>query len=118
MLLDSALPLTRKPKEGEEDPTLIEEINQAKLNMGDFKRKIHPDYQSQQTIRPTEKAAELNQLLARIHRMKCEFNEKVFVIKEEKVEVTGRLEQLTKKLVDIQVREGHSIHINVLQFAR
>ena len=34
--------------------------------------------------------------------MKCEFNEKVFVIKEEKVEVTARLEKLTKKLVDIQ----------------
>ena len=93
---------SRKPKEGEEDPTLIEEINQAKKNMGDFKRKIHPDYESDQTIKPTEKAAELNDLLAKIHQMKCEFNEKVFVIKEEKVEVTARLEKLTKKLVDIQ----------------
>ena len=70
--------------------------------MGDFKRKIHPDYQSDQTIKPTEKAADLNALLAKIHQMKCEFNEKVFVIKEEKVEVTARLEKLTKKLVDIQ----------------
>ena len=93
---------SRKPKEGEEDPTLIEEINQAKKNMGDFKRKIHPDYQSDQTIKPTEKAAELNALLGKIHQMKCDFNEKVFVIKEEKVEVTTRLEKLTKKLVDIQ----------------
>ena len=70
--------------------------------MGDFKRKIHPDFQSDQTIKPTEKAAELNALLGKIHQMKCEFNEKVFVIKEEKVEVTARLEKLTKKLVDIQ----------------
>ena len=93
----------RKPKEGEEDPTLIEEINQAKKNMGDFKRKIHPDYESKETIRPTEKAAELNELLGRIHKMKSEFNEKVFVIKAEKEDVTVRLEKLGKKLVDIQV---------------
>jgi hypothetical protein len=71
--------------------------------MGDFKRKIHPDYQSKVTIRPTEKAGQLNELLARIHSLKCQFNEKVFVIKAEKVEVTERLEKLTKKLVDIQV---------------
>ena len=92
----------RKPKEGEEDPTLIEEINQAKKNMGDFKRKTSTDYENEETIKPTEKANTLNNLLKDIHQMKCAFNEKVFVMKREKAEVTCKLEDLTKKLVDIQ----------------
>ena len=70
--------------------------------MGDFKRKTNTDYENEETIKPTEKANTLNNLLESIHKRKCTFNEKVFVIKQEKTEVTAKLEDLTKKLVDIQ----------------
>ena len=92
----------RKPKEGEEDPTLIEEINQARMNMGDFKRKTHTDYVNHKTIKPSEKAKVINDVLNEIHQQKCELNEKVIIIKKEKKNVLEKLEDLTKKLVDIQ----------------
>ena len=81
---------------------MIEEINQAKKNLGDFKRKVQTDYESQLTIKPAEKAATLTNLLKTIHEKKSEFNEKVLLIKAEKKRVLESLEKLTQELVDVQ----------------
>ena len=92
----------RKPKEGEEDPTLIEEIKQAKKNLGDFKRKVQKDYENHETIKPSEKAETLRNLLMNIHKKKSDFNERVLLMKSEKTEVLEKLEKLAQNLVDIQ----------------
>ena len=92
----------RKPKEGEEDPTLIEEIKQAKKNLGDFKRKVQTDFENHETIKPKDKADTLNNLLKKVHEKKCEFNEKVLLIKNEKTIVLEKLDKLAQNLVDIQ----------------
>ena len=92
----------KKPKEGEEDPTLIEEIKQAKKNLGDFKRKTQTDFENHETIKPNEKANTLNNLLKKIHEKKSEFNEKVLLIKNEKTEVLDKLDKLSQNLMDIQ----------------
>ena len=92
----------KKPKEGEEDPTLIEEIKQAKKNLGDFKRKTQTDFENHETIKPNEKANTLNNLLKKIYEKKSEFNEKVLLIKNEKTEVLDKLDKLSQNLMDIQ----------------
>lgn len=92
----------KKPKDGEEDPTLIEEIKQAKRNLGDFKRKVQTDFESHETIKPREKADTLNNLLKKIFEKKSEFNEKVLLVKDEKTEVLAKLDKLSQNLVDIQ----------------
>ena len=92
----------KKPKEGEEDPTLIEEIKQAKKNLGDFKRKVQSDFDDHETIKPLEKAKTLSNLLKSIYQKKCGFNEQVLLVKSEKSIVLEKLEKLTQNLVDIQ----------------
>ena len=81
---------------------MIEEINQAKKNLGDFKRKVQTDYENQATIKPSEKAKTLNNLLNIIYEKKSQFNEKVLLIKTEKSQVLKTLDKLTQELIDVQ----------------
>jgi hypothetical protein len=43
---------SRKPKETDEDPSLVEEIAYARENIGDFKRKTSQDYINTNDVKP------------------------------------------------------------------
>ena len=93
---------SRKPRESDEDPTLIEEIQQARENIGDFSRKTSEDYKSKKTIKPHEVSETLQKIVREIYLEKRNFNEEVLKIQAKKLEVIQQLEVIYKEIIDIQ----------------
>ena len=56
----------RKPKEGEEDPVLVEEIRRARENVGMYTRKTSLEYDETNPIRFEKHKRELVQLLTQV----------------------------------------------------
>ena len=66
--------LARKPKEGEEDPVLVEEIRKARENVGMYTRKTSFEYEELDPIRFEKHKTFLVQLLTKvlkIQSLKC-----------------------------------------------
>ena len=57
---------TRKPKEGEEDPVLVEEIRKARENVGMYTRKTSLEYEENNLIRFENHKAQLIMLLNQV----------------------------------------------------
>ena len=58
--------LARKPKEGEEDPVLVEEIRKARENVGMYTRKTSFEYEELDPIRFEKHKTFLVQLLTKV----------------------------------------------------
>jgi WD40 repeat protein len=93
---------SRKPKETDEDPTLVEEIQHARENIGDFKRKTSPEYINSMNVKPYLVAMAINETLRSIYQAKKQFNEKVLQLRKEKLDVLESLENICKALADVQ----------------
>ena len=66
--------LARKPKEGEEDPVLVEEIRKARENVGMYTRKTSFEYEELDPIRFEKHKTFLVQLLTKVQKiqpLKC-----------------------------------------------
>ena len=92
----------RKPKESDEDPSLIEEISFARENIGDFKRKTSNEFICKYDPKPFEVALKLNDIIYLIYSQKRAFNKKVMDLQIEKREVIAQLEIINKEIVEIQ----------------
>jgi hypothetical protein len=93
---------SRKPKETDEDPSLVEEICYARANIGDFKRKISPQYTNTNNVKPFSVAVAMNETLKSIYKAKKQFNQRVLELRKEKLGVLQDLENICKELVDVQ----------------
>ena len=60
--------LARKPKEGEEDPVLVEEIRKARENVGMYTRKTSFEYEELDPIRFEKHKTFLVQLLTKVQQ--------------------------------------------------
>ena len=58
--------VARKPKEGEEDPILVEEIRKARENVGMYTRKTSIEYDETNPIRFTNHKSQLIMLLQQV----------------------------------------------------
>jgi WD40 repeat protein len=92
----------RKPKESDEDPSLIEEIRYARENIGDFKRKTSNEFVCKYDPKPYEVALKLNDIIYLIYSKKRGFNTKVMDLQKEKKEVIEQLEIINKEIIEIQ----------------
>ena len=63
--------VARKPKEGEEDPILVEEIRKARENVGMYTRKTSLEYEETDLIRFESHKSHLVLLLTQVR--KCQF---------------------------------------------
>ena len=63
--------VARKPKEGEEDPILVEEIRKARENVGMYTRKTSLEYEETDPIRFESHKSHLVLLLTQVR--KCQF---------------------------------------------
>lgn len=93
---------SRKPRDTDEDPTLIEEIKQARENIGDFKRKTSNEFRNKRDRKPDEIAKQINFILRTIYQEKKTFNMKVLALRNRKKEVIEELENIYKEIIDIQ----------------
>ena len=92
----------RKPRENDEDPTLVEEFKHAKENMGDFKRKTSFEYKQKEDLKPDKISKDLNVIVKMIFSKKKDFNEKVVSLQKEKLSVIAELKHLYKEIIKIQ----------------
>ena len=58
--------IARKPKEGEEDPVLVEEIRKARENVGMYTRKTSLEYEETDPIRFETHKSQLVTLLTQV----------------------------------------------------
>ena len=93
---------SRKPKETDEDPSLVEEIQYAKENIGDFKRKTSNEYVNSKNVKPFMVAVAINDTLKCIYQAKKQFNQRVLKLRQEKLDVQQCLENICKELADVQ----------------
>ena len=61
--------MSRKPQGGEEDPELVKEIEQARLNLGQYTRKTSETYENQRPAREEEQKQKLIELLLSVMRV-------------------------------------------------
>ena len=59
----------KKPREGEEDPELVEEIKIARENLGRYTRKISQEYEEESAIRMEDLRQSLISLLNVVSRI-------------------------------------------------
>ena len=93
---------SRKPKETDEDPSLVEEILYAKENIGDFKRKTSQEYVNTNNVKPFSVAVALNETIKNIYKAKKHFNQRVLQLRQEKLNLQLALESICKDLADVQ----------------
>ena len=60
----------QKPREGEEDPVLVEEIRVARQNIGKYTRKISHEYEEECAVRMEENRQALISLLNVVNQMR------------------------------------------------
>ena len=96
-----------KPAEGEEDPDLLEEIAEARKNLGQFIRKTSPEYEPEGAppARAEQQRARLVGLLGTVQREKGEFNEMVVAMRGRKGALIGELAFIADQVCAIQ-RDG------------
>ena len=93
---------SRKPRESDEDPTLIAEIKHARENIGDFKRKTMNEFKNKNEKKPSEISKTINDIVKEIYNRKKNFNERVLRLRSEKSKVINRLEDIYKETIIIQ----------------
>lgn len=93
---------SRKPKETDEDPSLVEEIAYARENIGDFKRKTSQDYINTNDVKPFSVATTMNETIVSIYKAKKQFNLRVLELRQDKLNVLQSLENLCKELANVQ----------------
>ena len=93
---------SRKPRESDEDPTLIEEIQQARENIGDFKRKTSRHYRTNKNVKPKEMSENMNRIVKAIYHEKRMFNGKILELQKQKRKVIAQLEDIYKEIIDVQ----------------
>jgi len=97
---------SRKPSENYEDPQMLEAIEDAKNNMGDFNLKTAKNYKVPESQRQggTFKRAQLLELRRMIYMTKMSFNERLLALRDRKQKMISEAEAWSARLDTIQAR--------------
>eukprot|EP00116_Pleurobrachia_bachei_P005892 sb/3466154/ len=95
---------SRKPSENYEDPKMLEAIEDAKNNMGDFNLKTATNYKVPESQRrgTTFKRGQLLELRRMMYTTKMEFNSRLLSLRDKKEAMISEADEWDKRLDEIQ----------------